>query len=60
MTTKKQNKTSGKEQRPGKIKGRKLQKQILRDLTTEGVRTVKGGEEVMGGVRANGPIMNGL
>ena len=43
MATKKQNKTSGKEQRTGKIKGLKLKKQTVRDLSAEELSKVKGG-----------------
>jgi hypothetical protein len=42
MTTKKQNKTSGKEA-TGKIKNLKIKKQTVRDLSVEDSGKVKGG-----------------
>jgi hypothetical protein len=43
MATKKQNKTSDKQEGPGKIKPLKLKKQTVRDLTAEQSNQVKGG-----------------
>jgi hypothetical protein len=43
MVTKNQNKTSGQEQRTGKIKSLKLKKLTVRDLSAEQSSQVKGG-----------------
>jgi hypothetical protein len=46
MSTKKQNKTAGEQQGPGKIKRLNLNKQTVRDLSVENSGKVKGGRQI--------------